>query len=220
MCACTRPWAAAGRPAIPPRPERHAPTGEKPPHEHTHTPRPTRRACAGGETRHGQACHRGYPGAAGHRPAGALVGPALPVDRPGGAGRCRWRHLFLAGAEREQRRARLRDRGPAQGQPHAQRVGQRHPAAHAGSDHRQRAVGYGQKRAGGRQRQGQKGAGAGRARHRQARCAGAALARLAGGCAGAAGAGGGHHQRGTGWLWPAARGGTPVGRQGAVGRRA
>jgi hypothetical protein len=43
---------------------------------------------------------------------------------------------FWQGAEREQRRARLRDRGPAQGQPDAHRGGQRHHRADARGEHR------------------------------------------------------------------------------------
>ncbi len=209
MCGCTRRWAAAGN------------SPRQPPNAH-----PTPTECHGHDffrKNHTsrQPIHPRRPADADRwRPNAPLVAALHPVAGRGGAAGGGRRPLLLAKPAARQSRTGVCDRRGAPRQPHAQRVGQRHPAAHAGGDHWQRAVGYGQKRAGGRQRQGKKGAGAGRARHRQARCAGAALARLAGGCAGAAGAGGGHHQRGTGWLWPAARGGTPVGRQGAVGRRA
>ena len=94
--------------------------------------------------------------------------------------------------------------------------GQRHAAADAYRQHRQRALGHGDARPGRRQRPGQEGTGARRTRHVEIRRSGRTLARDGGIGHGQSRADGGHRQGIAGQSGATAGGRTPFRRQGAV----
>ncbi len=81
---------------------------------------------------------------AARRACGApLVSPPGAVGRPAGAGAGRGRVVVLAGAHGRHRRAELHDADGGARQPDADRHGQRHAAADALDQHRQRTLGHG-----------------------------------------------------------------------------
>ena len=131
-------------------------------------------------------------------------------------GACRAWRLRVASAAKSERRPDLHDRSGAARQPELCRHRQRHAAADALGQHRQRAVGHGRARAGRRQRSRQERPGAGRARHCEAARPDRALARVARRRAGEGRADGCHSQRGARQPRATRGSGAPVGRQGTV----